>query len=192
MKCMIYDYETLGQNPNAAPVLSVAIYAFDDNDIHEHCDITIKQIVADSVFAKFDVAEQITKYNKEIDPSTVEWWRQQSKEAQKILQPSSEDISISKLPQLFADAGSSMCERVYTRGNTFDPIFTTQICRDLNVSEPYDWWTIRDMRSLIEGMSYGSGIKNNFMPPTVNDHDVVLHDPRYDIALDVLRIATLS
>ena len=48
------------------------------------------------------------------------------------------------------------------------------------------------MRSLIEGMSYGSGIKNNFMPPTVNDHDVVLHDPRYDIALDVLRIATLS
>ena len=77
-----------------------------------------------------DEGLEITKYNKEIDPSTVEWWRQQSKEAQKILQPSSEDISISKLPQLFADAGSSMCERVYTRGNTFDPIFTTQICRD--------------------------------------------------------------
>jgi hypothetical protein len=187
--CLIYDYETLGQDPNSAPLLSIALYAFDDQTIGE---LTLQDIVSNCSMYKFDVAEQITKYNKVVDPSTVEWWSKQSKDAQAVLEPSDDDVSIVELPNMFQRMSNVPFERVYTRGNTFDPIFTTRICKDINVDEPYPWWAIRDTRSLIEGMSYGSSIRNTFMPPSVNKADVVLHDPRYDIALDVLRIASLT
>lgn len=187
--CLIYDYETLGQNPNTAPVLSIALYAFDDQTIGE---LTLDDIVSNCSMYKFDVTEQITKYNKVVDPSTVEWWSKQSNEARSILDPSDKDVSIRELGNMFQSELNVPAERVYTRGNTFDPIFTSQICRDIDIAEPYDWWAIRDTRSLIEGMSYGSTIRNTFMPPSVKESDVVLHDPRYDIALDVLRIAALT
>jgi len=187
-QCLIYDYETLGQNPNTAPILSIALYAFDDQKLSE---LTLEDIVFNCSMYKFDVAEQITKYNKVICPATVEWWSKQSKSAQAVLDPSEDDVSIEELPNMFQRMMNVPAERVYTRGNTFDPIFTTQVCRDIDVAEPYPWWTIRDTRSLIEGMSYGSNLRHTFMPPSVKESDVVLHDPRYDIALDVLRIAAL-
>lgn len=189
MKCSIYDYETLGQNPNSAPILSIAIYTFNTNTIHS---LTIENIVKDCVFASFDVSEQVKNYGKIIEKDTLEWWSKQSKEAQKQIAPSDSDVSIRDLPTLFKAAKVDESDRVFTRGNTFDPIFTSQIFKDINVEEPYKWWTIRDMRSLIEGMTYGSSVKNNFIPPSVNESDLVLHDPRYDIALDVLRIASLT
>ena len=80
---------------------------------------------------------------------------------------------------------------VYTRGNTFDPIITETMCKIMNKPSPYPWWSIRDTRSMIDGLSYGSNISNSFVPDSVDWKDVVVHDPRYDIALDVLRLQVL-
>ena len=131
MMCSIYDYETLGQNPNSAPVLSIAIYTFNTNSIDS---LTIENIVNDCVFASFDVSEQVKTYGKVIEKDTLEWWSKQSKEAQKQIAPSDSDVSIRDLPTLFEAAQVHDSDRVFTRGNTFDPIFTSQIFKDLNLS----------------------------------------------------------
>jgi len=53
------------------------------------------------------------------------------------------------------------------------------------------WRIIRDTRSMIEGMSYGMDIKNDFMPSAL-ESKFVKHDPRHDIVMDVMRMQLLA
>jgi hypothetical protein len=70
-------------------------------------------------------------------------------------------------------------------------MITTSLMKTLGKPEPYPWWNVRDTRSFIEGLSFGSDLKNNFMPPELEGRKLDIHDPRVDIAIDVLRIQTL-
>ena len=67
----------------------------------------------------------------------------------------------------------------------------TSLCHATGHSdEPYKWWDIRDTISFIEGLSYGADIKNNFIPDDLKEA-FVAHDPRHDVAMDVMRMQTL-
>ena len=130
---------------------------------------------------------------RKIDKSTVDWWAQQGEEAKKQLVPSSEDKSIAELYDFIVDniTDRKSIRKAFTRGNTFDAIFLECLMRDTGKADPFHWSTIRDTRSMIEGMSFGLDISNSFVLNEFKDK-FIKHDPRSDIAMDVMRMQVLA
>jgi len=192
MKCSIYDFETLSQDSIRGAVVSLAVLNFDTNTFSTDEPYRFVDLVNSCHTIKFDVEEQVKKYQRKIDKSTLEWWSKQGEEAKKQLKASDEDVSIECLYEfLTEDVRIQTSERVYTRGNTFDPILLRTVLADVGKEDPTKWWTIRDTRSLFEGMFYGSNMDNKFMIEECKDV-FIAHDPRHDIALDVMRFQALA
>jgi len=105
--------------------------------------------------------------------------------------PHKNDVSIRDLVPFLRSIFTKK-EPVFTRGNSFDPVMTTTLCKLLNEKEPYAWWDIRDTRSFIEGIAISGGtvIRSDFIPEDVAKL-FVAHDPRHDIAMDIYRIQSL-
>lgn len=187
--CTIYDFETLSQNPVDGVVVSFAMMNFDPNRF-EVSPYTYEELLGKTHYLKFDVEDQVKNYNRKIEKSTLEWWSQQNKEAQAKLAPSSDDKSIAELYGFFVVNRATNLDKVYTRRNTFDPIFMTSLMKATGNPEPYDWWSVRDTISYIEGLSYGVELDTGFIPEGLEDK-FVKHDPTHDIAMDVMRLQTL-
>ena len=183
---LIYDFETLSQNPDNGPIVSIAALVYDPDVEYDY-----SQLVNMAKYMKFDIAEQCKKYNRIIDLDTVSWWQSLGTEAQKQIIPRPSDVSITELYNFFVDTLNGIeVKRVYTRGNDFDPIFLKSILKTIDKPFPYSWWKIRDTRSYIEGLSFGGKMGNSFIPEGLNDK-IVLHNPIHDIALDVMRMQVL-
>jgi hypothetical protein len=190
MKAFIFDFETLSQNPIDAAVVSCAGLNF-DLKIAERNGYTYEELLGDVQFMKFSVKEQVERWNRKIEESTLEWWMQQSKEARASIKPSANDYSLmTLLPWLEEQIDCKNTSVIFTRNNTFDPVIVQSISQDFKQTMPYDWWSIRDTKSFIDGLTYGSGIKDSFIPPEA-EGKYVKHDPRHDVVLDVLRLQTI-
>lgn len=187
---LIFDFETLSQSPIDAALVSCAALTC-SMDIISLNGYTYEELLKRTRYIKFDVQDQVKKWNRTIQQSTLEWWSQQSKEALETIKPSKDDVSITELiPWLESGFNREVNKYVFTRNNTFDPVIIQGVCRDFNLKIPYDWWKIRDTKSFIMGLTYGSDIKDSFIPPDC-ENKYVKHDPRHDIVLDVMRIQTL-
>lgn len=191
--CIIYDFETLGKNPNESVVLSMAALSFTEERFTTDNPYTYNELLMNAKLIKFDVKEQVELYDRKIDKETVEWWSKQSAEARKSLAPSKEDVPLVELYPFLMDLidEPKKVKKVYTRGNTFDPIFLESLLRNINKLDPFPWWNVRDTRSMIEGMSFGADIRNDFMPDELKEH-FVHHNPIHDISIDVIRLQTLA
>ena len=185
----VYDFETLGQNPRTAPVVSLALLNFSRARFTSN-PYTYRELLDSVAVIKFNVEDQVKNHGKKIEKDTLAWWGNQSKAAQKQLAPTPWDQPITDLAKWFAmNAGNP--KATYTRNNTFDPIFLDQLMKDTGNDMPYDWWTIRDTKSTIAGMAWGHGIRDNFIPEGLEQH-FVAHDPAHDVAMDVMRLQYLA
>lgn len=197
MECLIYDFETFGTEPTESVVLSCAMLVFDMKivmgkgpSIYDYDELLKK-----TKFFKFDVQDQVQNHGRKIDKNTLKWWGEQTGESAKAQYvPSKNDQPISEFHDWFKSNMPNALDRVYTRGNTFDPPFVKYIFRDVNDKpEPYPFWVMRDTRSVIEGLTWGQKIKDSFIPdyPGLKEK-FDAHDPRHDICMDVMRIQYLS
>lgn len=187
---LIFDFETLSQNPINGALVSCALLTFDINKLSTN-SYTYEELLESVVYFKFDVEDQVKKWNRRVDPKTIEWWQQQSKEALATIKPSKHDESLIEfMPWFTSHFERDKLRYVFTRNNTFDPVIIQSICSDLNLPVPYDWWKIRDTKSFIMGLTYGHDIKDSFIPPEA-EGKYVKHDPRHDVVLDVLRLQIL-
>jgi hypothetical protein len=184
---VIYDFETLSQDPVKGIVVNFAALVFDETRFKTN-PYTFKELVESAELIKFDTKEQVEVYGRRPDKGTLDWWSKQNPEARSMLNPSSEDVSISELYD-FCKGIAQKPKRVYTRGNSFDPVFLSQIMLQLGQKEPWDWWNLRDTRSIIDGMVMGVDFDNKYMPEGVEGF--IHHNPIHDIALDVIRIQAL-
>ena len=190
MDTLIFDFETLSQNPIDGVVVSMALLTFSE-DILLLNGYTYEELLKNVKFIKFNVQDQVDKWNRRIEQSTLEWWSQQSKEARASIKPSPDDISISKMiPWMMSHFDRQKIKTVFTRNNTFDPIIVMSVCKDFSLPVPYDWWKIRDTKSFLMGLTYGADIKDSFIPPDC-ENKYVKHDPRHDVVLDVMRLQTI-
>ena len=191
--CIIYDFETLGQNQRKSVVLSLAALPFTEARFTSDNPYTYEELLYSTKFIKFNAQEQVGKYSRTIDKSTLEWWSKQPAEARKQLAPSDKDVSIVELYPFIMDLVDKPqdVKKVYTRGNTFDPIFLESLLENIGQKDPFPWWTVRDTRSMIEGMAYGSGLSNQFIPEGL-EKAFVKHDPTHDVVMDVMRIQSLA
>jgi len=185
----IYDYETLSADMQLAPIVNIACLTIDEDRFLSDSPFTLLEIVDLSKTMKFDIVEQVTKFGRVIDHETLAWWKKRGPEALKQLAPSDMDVSITELPAFMSNIFTDG-ELVFTRGNTFDPVLTTSICKALKQPEPYKFWDVRDTRTFIEGIALGHGIEisNSFIPTNMDKREFVAHNPAHDIAMDILRI----
>ena len=187
--CIIYDFETLGDQYNGVAV-SLAVLKFNENNYTLN-PYNYNDLVSQAEFIKFDVEEQVKTYKRKISKDTLEWWNKQSEQAREQLKPSPSDVSISDLWKLLTDYMQGMdVRRVYTRGNMFDPVLMESLLYACDKGIPYPWWNVRDTRSFLDGLLWGSDINDKFMPDGCAD-DFIHHDPRHDIALDVMRMQSV-
>lgn len=188
----IFDFETLSTDYVNGVVVSFSVLNYDDKRFLTN-PYTYMELVNSASFIKFDVEEQIKKYGRKIDPDTVEWWNNQGEEARKQLKPSVTDESISQLFDHFLlNVDTSNLKKVYTRRNTFDPIFFENVMKTINRDMPYRWWAVRDTISTIEGMALGQNIHDSFIPNKECENLFIKHDPRHDISMDVMRLQALT
>lgn len=187
--CIIYDFETLGDQYNGVAV-SLAVLKFNENNYTLN-PYNYNDLVSQAEFIKFDVEEQVKTYKRKISKDTLEWWNKQSEQAREQLKPSPSDVSISDLWKLLTDYMQGMdVRRVYTRGNMFDPVLMESLLYACDKGIPYPWWNVRDTRSFLDGLLWGSDINDKFMPDGCAE-DFIHHDPRHDIALDVMRMQSV-
>lgn len=189
----IYDWETLSSNSRTTAVVCLALLEFENTeDRYLNNPYTFEELCDSAVFYKFDVKEQVGVYDREVSKDTLDWWeREVPKEYREMmLKPKPDDLTITELPYLLKKFFKDRKAEVFTRGNTFDPIITETILEKLKSPPAHPWWMVRDTRSFIEGLSFGTNISNKFLPEEVKGK-FVAHDPIQDIAVDVLRIQTL-
>jgi hypothetical protein len=188
--CIIYDFETLG-NQYDGVVISLAVLRFNENN-YALDPYNYDDLVEQTGFIKFNVEEQVKKYNRKIEQTTLKWWDQQTEQAKEQLKPSPSDASISDLWNFMTEytKGMNDIRRVYTRGNMFDPVLMEKLLYSCDKGVPYPWWNVRDTRSFLDGLLWGSDIDNKFMPDGCAQ-SFIHHDPRHDIALDVMRMQTV-
>lgn len=191
MTSCIYDFETLSQDVFDGVAVNLAVLKFDEDRFIKQ-PYSFEELVDSCKLIKFDVEEQVKKYGRKIQQSTLDWWMQQEKSVQKQIRPSDKDVSIDTLYEFLSlEIQIQKCDRVYTRGNTFDPILMSSLLRHFGQIDPMKWWVIRDTRSLFEGMTYGHGIKSTFIPEGL-EGKFIAHDPCHDIAMDVMRFQHLA
>lgn len=187
--CVIYDFETLGKKQNESVVLSMAALPFTEERFTTDNPYTYNELLMNTKYIKFDVKEQVEVYGRKVDKETVEWWSKQSAEARKSLAPSKDDAPLAELYPFLIDLidDPKKAKKIYTRGNTFDPIFLESLLQNINKPDPFPWWNVRDTRSMIEGMTFGTDIRNDFIPDELKEH-FVHHNPIHDVAIDVMRL----
>ena len=187
---VIYDFETLSQCQRTGAVLCLAILAFDKERFTTN-PYEFSELVNSAKTIRFDIEDQVKRYNRSIQKSTLDWWAEQSAEAQTLLRPTEYDKPLEDIDDFIRNAVNvEDIKRVYTRGNTFDPMFMQYIYEDIGLSEPFPWYTVRDTRSTIDGLAWGTDISTKFFPEGLEDK-FVAHNPAHDIAMDVMRIQTL-
>jgi hypothetical protein len=193
-ECTIYDFETLGQDQQKSVVLSFAILSFSESRYTSDNPYTYDELIGNCNYIKFNVKEQVEVFGRTISKETLAWWKEQGKDAQDSqLKPMSTDVSIKSFHTFLTDnINLKNHKKAFTRGNTFDPIFLDSVLANCGHTNPMHWRTIRDTRSYIEGMSYGSGLENDFIPSEDLQVKFVKHDPRHDIVMDVMRMQTIA
>lgn len=189
-ECVIFDFETLSVDRVNGVVLSMAMLNYSEERFVSK-PYKYDELIEKCSLIKFDVEKQVKNYKRTIDKDTLSWWNQQSDEAKKQLKPSAADQDIGELYDfIFSNCSIKEVNKVFSRGNTFDPIFLDYIFRQCKQPDIFTHWTLRDTRSYIEGLSYGSNLKNSFIPEGLNEL-FVAHDPSHDIVMDVMRMQTL-
>ena len=185
-KTFICDFETLSAPPNCI-VLSGAFLVFDIEK-----NIPFDELVKDALFVKFDVKEQ-KAMGRRTDQYTLEWWKKQSKEAQKHILPSKNDISIKEgvdqIQTYLYERGIRNPRKTlgFARGTSFDlPILEELYEAAGRRNElPVEWYNYRDIRTYI-GTMIGEAHKHS-VPLSKNViNGFVAHDCRHDIAKDVI------
>lgn len=191
--CVIYDFETLGQDVTSCPVLSFAVLDFDEDKFISDVPYDYKELVDRSFYIKFNVKDQLRRYKRIIEKDSLLWWEKKSKESRQVLKPSPEDKQIEYLFDFInRQYGGNKIDKTFTRGNAFDPILLQSLMKAIGKYDPFPWWSIRDTRSFIEGMLMGTtDVDNKFIPEGL-ESDFVAHDPRHDIAMDVMRMQVLT
>jgi hypothetical protein len=200
-KAFFYDFETLGQNTKQCAVLCCAGIVVDSKTFLEK-EWQFDELYEQAKVVNFDIDEQTEPfgYDWTIEEDTMKWWKSQVSAAVygRIFE-THDRVSVREFVNWlnsFPDVNYNRIDKWMSRGQGFDLDIAQRLirCCDEEPNKHIPWWDTRDTRSFIEGLSYGTNLRNNFIP-----HDNYaglpdnpdLHDPITDIVVDVLRIQYL-
>lgn len=144
-----------------------------------------------SINFKLDVADQIKNYGFVTRQSVVDWWKEQDKEAKKILLPSSDDIKLADLTKAIDDWFLSIGVK-WRKCDTFDrkayDINRLQYVYEdvLGISTPWNHGHVYEFGTALAFM--GSDRYGGIREPSSIDPSFIYHNSRDDAIVDAYRL----
>jgi DNA polymerase III epsilon subunit-like protein len=142
---IMLDIETLGGD-DRAPILAIGACAFDENGVDE-----------DNTFYRTCSVDGNDMFGQNaIDPDTVEWWLQQSDEAQAALFDTPRRLTLKLMLDDFFDwvvvrlpieGAKLVC---WAKPPSFDCRIVKAACERCGVDWPFSWRDERDVRVIID------------------------------------------
>jgi len=199
MKHCIIDFETMGTDVNQSVVIDMSAFVFDWDKFISDRPYDLSDISQIQKY-KFDIKEQVAKYNFTIDKDTIAFWEQQSADVRKNIVPKKTDISLEKFADQFINylIPHGKISYWWSRSNSFDPMILWRLFEAIGktnmVQEYLPHWTLRDTRTWIDA-KLDFPQKNGFCP--IEDHKLwestfKAHDSSWDILADVLRLQAIE
>jgi hypothetical protein len=185
----MFDVETLGTEDKSV-ILSAGIIYFDPET---DGTTSLEELINRGLFVKFDVKEQIQKYKRTVDQSTMDWWKKQTEETKVMsFRPSADDVEAYEgLKQIILYIDKHKNEKswdlefMWARGGLDERVISSLAKQvDLLPIAPYHRW--RDIRTAID-LVYGS-INGYVEVEGVEKGTVGKHDPVIDCAFDILML----
>lgn len=199
MKHCIIDFETMGIDVNNCVVIDMSALVFDWDKFTSNNPYNFKDISLVQKY-KFDIKEQVAKYNFTIDRSTVKFWEEQPTEVRKNIIPRKTDISLDKFAEQFINylIPHGKISYWWSRSNSFDPCILWRLFEVIGkknmVLEYLPHWSLRDTRTWIDA-KLDFPRKNGFCPiedDKLWEETFKAHDSSWDILADVLRLQAIE
>jgi DNA polymerase III epsilon subunit-like protein len=152
---IMIDLETLDVLPSAT-ILTIGAVKFDP------FGMDIEEPACEKLYIKVDV-DSCDRIGCTVSQSTLEWWSNQSKEAQDAAFDPDGRVSIEEaVAQLYKFCWGA--KRVWSHGAGFDVIILENIFRKVGKAIPWSFWEVRDTRTIFD-----LGINPN-RPPVLAHH----------------------
>ena len=138
---VMIDLETLDVLPSAT-ILTIGAVKFDPFG-DESLEPSMQKL-----YIKVDI-DSCDALGMTVSPSTLEWWSQQSKEAQDEAFDPNGRVSVQEaLNQLYHFSWGA--KRVWSHGVGFDLIILENYFRKIEKAVPWKFWEMRDTRTLFD------------------------------------------
>lgn len=131
------DMETMAVSPRSV-VLSLGAVQF--NPFGDE--------IYDEIYFKIDIDDQ-DKLGREIDPNTLDWWSKQDPEIMEEAFSPQGRIHLDEAMNQFHKFAWG-CDKFWSHGATFDLVIIEDIYRQLKKSLPWNYWQLRDTRTLFD------------------------------------------
>ena len=152
---VMIDMETLDVLPTAT-ILTIGAVKFDP------FGDDVKDPQMDKFYVKVDI-DSCDKLGCTVTQSTLDWWANQSKEAQdEAFSPDGRIDIVDAMNQLYKFCWGA--KRVWSHGAGFDVIICENLFRKIGKAIPWQFWEVRDTRTLFD-----IGINPN-RPPVLKHH----------------------
>ncbi len=138
---IMIDLETLATSPNAA-VLTIGAVKFDP------FGDDLKEPSCEKFYIKVDPGS-CDDLELEVSKDTIEWWSQQSKEAQdEAFSPDNRIHIREAMNQLYTFCWGA--KRIWSHGAAFDIVICENIFKKLQKATPWNFWQVRCTRTLFD------------------------------------------
>jgi hypothetical protein len=187
----VFDVETLGKESNSV-ILSMAAIYFNPDEQPEHT-----KLFDEAFFVKFDVADQMSRLDRKVGKSTMQWWAKQCENVRvKSFKPNP-DIDVKfedgyeAMRQWAATKNDNKCY-VWARGN-LDQLVLDSFEEQLGLTPIWDFARWRDVRTAVDFL-YGTtkGYVKVDTPPWMEIFDkdlhITKHNPIDDCVLDAMML----
>ena len=137
---IMVDLETLSTETDAQ-VVSIGAVRFRLDTVDDVDSIMEK---GRSFYSRLCIQEQ-EDTGRHVDPSTIEWWSNQSKAARAVFEEPEEDVGTA------LDRFTKFCrgaKRIWGNGNMFDNAIVRNLYDDFGRRYPVDYWQDLDVRTL--------------------------------------------
>ena len=136
MNNITFDWETLGNTSNA-PIVQMGAVKFDDEGN-----------VDPNMYSRNIKLTSLTRYNFEMDYSTIEWWMSQDDKAIKSVFVNDDAIDIRQALFEFIEWIGKPGDYTYWSHATFDPPILINNFKKIGLSNPIPFRAYRDIRTL--------------------------------------------
>jgi hypothetical protein len=187
----IFDVESLGVESNSV-ILSAAIVYINPAEKN-----TWESLYENTLFVKFNVKEQVKKYNRIVSKDTIDWWNKQCDLAKKqSFYPSDKDLSAKEGIACIHNYINSHCDPkttlIWIRGS-LDQLVMDSLCTATGDESIMPYANYRDMRTYVDLVATEStrgycAINPETYPGIWDRNVVVKHNPIHDIVLDALML----
>jgi len=152
---VMIDMETLDVLPTAT-ILTIGAVRFDP------FGDDVKDPAMDKFYVKVDI-DSCDRLGCTVSQSTLDWWSNQSKEAQEeAFNPNNRIDIADAMTQLYKFCWGA--KRVWSHGASFDVVICERLFREIGKAVPWSFWEVRDTRTLFD-----IGINPN-RPPVLKHH----------------------